>query len=883
MQAHLMHLNMKWTESLNPGQTPVDVSDQPVYALTKELQLRYPDTFSNYFPLFGQLHIEQALLVIHGQLVKGSGLLEILTENKFSMIGLSAVVDVNNIKRARYTLQIILCSLFQQLREAMSATNTDLTPYNWLTQKSKESTSCMYWKNVIDVQILILVYIRSIREGNFKLHVEVLYRLLAWVFIFDHYHYARWLTIHWFDLYTLESKFPDVYDFFCKGNFSFQKSNRDFSRMGLDQIHEQNNKIIKGAGGASDLLNKVDDSALLRWEVCSPELARVILEFEDCLDRNEFPAESNTKHHEDNEPFHKRFAADVNRLNKCISVNPFTQHNLTKLNNKAVVVPESVRPVVENLQSSGKEQLETFVSDRLVLRKTPISESITLNRLEIWNFTDKREKVDFSPSKSILKKMNSACEHRKTMAAALFQHEINNIPQSLCIDGTNGIEMYHGSKADVAKRFSTCVMLPQDRQGKSSIVIEMSPLVRAKAFATHTGRLVNFGEFSLLVYYEVMKLASNYDRIDMVFDRYFERSLKQGTRAGRGQGSQYLFEGDSTEIPFNMADSFLKHDYNKNKLYEYLGTKLLEIHQGDKILVATYQNTSLISHLTCLELDQPVSVRPCESEEADQRIVRHALNLVYNGYKNILVRTIDTDVLVLLISHISQVQLNDAEIYEIYAYLINSDKYYNIKAIIQELGSDICRAFPFFYAFTGCDTVSSFFGRGKCKAYDIWVQSSKKDYLTNTFIQLGEKPAEVTPDQIDILESYVLELYGSKHDTLGATRLDKFNKSSDNNLRTLPPSIGALRQHIYRSAYQAGYLWWQSVEELDIPDPTQWGWKSSFNGLLFEPFWTSNQSPIAVKEFIKTCSCKTGKCKTCKCATQNLPCLSMCGCGRGCI
>ena len=64
----------------------------------------------------------------------------------------------------------------------------------------------------------------------------------------------------------------------------------------MDQIHEQNNKIIKGAGGASDLLNKEDDSALLRWEVCSPELARVILEFEDCLDRNDIPAASSNKH-----------------------------------------------------------------------------------------------------------------------------------------------------------------------------------------------------------------------------------------------------------------------------------------------------------------------------------------------------------------------------------------------------------------------------------------------------------------------------------------------------------------------------------------------------------------------------------------------------------
>ena len=54
--------------------------------------------------------------------------------------------------------------------------------------------------------------------------------------------------------------------------------------MGVDQIYEQNNNLIKGCGGASDLLRKVDDSALICWETCSPEIARVILEFEDCLD-----------------------------------------------------------------------------------------------------------------------------------------------------------------------------------------------------------------------------------------------------------------------------------------------------------------------------------------------------------------------------------------------------------------------------------------------------------------------------------------------------------------------------------------------------------------------------------------------------------------------
>ena len=163
----------------------------------------------------------------------------------------------------------------------------------------------MYWKLVIDLEMLILMYVRSLREGNFKLHLEVLYLLLSWFFSFNHVHHARWLTVHWFDLYHLESKFPDLFEQFSNGNFSFQKSNREFSRMGLDQIHEQNNKVIKGAGGASALLNKEDDSALLRWEVCSPELARVILEFEDSLDKNEIPADSSTNHHEDNDSFNK--------------------------------------------------------------------------------------------------------------------------------------------------------------------------------------------------------------------------------------------------------------------------------------------------------------------------------------------------------------------------------------------------------------------------------------------------------------------------------------------------------------------------------------------------------------------------------------------------
>ena len=93
-------------------------------------------------------------------------------------------------------------------------------------------------------------------------------------------------------------------------------------------------------------------------------------------------------------------------------------------------------------------------------------------------------------------------------------------------------------------------------------------------------------------------------------------------------------------------------------------------------------------------------------------------------------------------------------------------RYYNIKQIINELGSDIFLALPFFYAFTGCDTVSSFYGKDKCKASDVWVKTERKDDFTDVFVVLGEKPSNVTSNHIDMLKSFVLQLYGSRHDTL---------------------------------------------------------------------------------------------------------------------
>ena len=54
----------------------------------------------------GGLHIEQSLLVMHGQVIEGLGQIEPLNFHNFSTMGLSAIVDANHIKRARYAVQV---------------------------------------------------------------------------------------------------------------------------------------------------------------------------------------------------------------------------------------------------------------------------------------------------------------------------------------------------------------------------------------------------------------------------------------------------------------------------------------------------------------------------------------------------------------------------------------------------------------------------------------------------------------------------------------------------------------------------------------------------------------------------------------------------------
>ena len=112
----------------------------------------------------------------------------------------------------------------------------------------------------------------EVGENSIDALNPVLKSIMKYIFAFKHYNYARWLTNHVDDLMKLELVCSNVYKEFCSANFVARKTINPFSATAFNQAHEQNNAIIKGAGGAVGLLSKDMDSALRRWEVAAPEV-----------------------------------------------------------------------------------------------------------------------------------------------------------------------------------------------------------------------------------------------------------------------------------------------------------------------------------------------------------------------------------------------------------------------------------------------------------------------------------------------------------------------------------------------------------------------------------------------------------------------------------
>ena len=165
--------------------------------------------------------------------------------------------SASHVKRTRYAHQVTAASLHilqdNAFKDYCMTTEAPLSFTAWCSEKATQHPQFYYWSIVMELELLMNMFIRSQREGNFNLYVDTLNKLAPWFFALDHVHYAHWLPVHIRDMVALKTMHPSIYSEFQKGHFVVQRSVHKFSCMALDQSHEQSNKCIKGDGGVVGL------------------------------------------------------------------------------------------------------------------------------------------------------------------------------------------------------------------------------------------------------------------------------------------------------------------------------------------------------------------------------------------------------------------------------------------------------------------------------------------------------------------------------------------------------------------------------------------------------------------------------------------------------
>ena len=121
----------------------------------------------------------------------------------------------------------------------------------------------------------------------------------------------------------------------------------------------------------------------------------------------------------------------------------------------------------------------------------------------------------------------------------------------------------------------------------------------------------------------------------------------------------------------------------------------------------------------CVEISAD-HVRPREDltstqEEADTRFLLHAFHAARNGSKAVVISSEDTDVFVLCLAFKDFVP---ATMY-LKCGSQTRTRFVSITNVFQRHGSRICKCLPGLYAFTGCDCVSAFSGKGKQTALKL--------------------------------------------------------------------------------------------------------------------------------------------------------------------
>ena len=203
------------------------------------------------------------------------------------------------------------------------------------------------------------------------------------------------------------------------------------------------------------------------------------------------------------------------------------------------------------------------------------------------------------------------------------------------------------------------------------------------------------------------------------------------------------------------------------------------------------------------------------------------------------------------------------------------EKWIPIHEVVQAIGPEKTRGIIFFHASSGCDIGSAFNGKSKKSVWKIWEVC---DEVSNIFAKLSVYPLSIDDSDLQALERFVVLMYdrSSNINSVNEARFDLFARKQKQ-YDLIPPTQAALKEHVKRAAYVAGYVWGQALKrKLDVTSPSKWEWIKKDE--QWKIFWPP-LPPIAESCWELTkCGCTKACTGRCKCFRYVLTCTGLFSC-----
>ena len=688
----------------------------------------------------------------------------------------------------------------------------------------------------MDMVSILLQFTRAQRDGIWDLHLHSLRQMLPYFMRYDHLNYARWGPVYIAQMYQMPEP---VLSEFQRGNFVVKRSIQKFNQVDANQAMEWINGTGKKVGGIVGITKT--SAALCRWTL-SYNLRSHIAAQTHAMYHNS-PGSASI-HHEATKSRQKldsdqelALVSTFQRFKVFASTSPESLKNLATKD----IATEGIQTSLLFARQLGQEKLNKFVDERLIVPEQsekpeiPIHAPLTLHRSNAKTFASLYEVVKYTKDKdkqtimkadrNVLRRLVTAYEAgRPVDLQAILKHELLPVPVSLAeMDGT----LRTGTKSVLVDKLTEDVICPSTielHESSSCLIVDGQALVVALG---KPNIAVTFGDLADIYVRAVLKIGSSYQRIDIVFDRYREESIKGGTRARRTKTPRpirRIVEGRDVPLPNNWTN-FLSLPENKVDLAHFLSEELCaQAPENKEIVVAGgfREQLEVRSSKTRTDLTQLIATH----EEADTRLVLHA---VHSRYNTVVVSSRDTDVLVLLVSHFSNAQ---CEHLWVISGTAKSRRYIPIDAVFSKLPRGSATTLLPFHALTGCDTTSYIANHTKTSSWKVFKENHQ------LLINLGKE--ELTEETVRDAETFVCRIYGVQNtNSVDAARHILFTRSTTGRPEALSPTSDTLRFHLMRVHYQA--MVWRNAHcgIPELPSPLDLGWEHCDSGIGLQPILMS--------------------------------------------